>query len=1553
MALPKWITLAGQLGIVPETEYYEYDLDAYDASGGTLVYSHISGKLPLGIQLIPTGKLQGIPISELGGPDQNVTYTFTIRVKNSTTNGVADRTFNITVSNVAPPIIIPRDVDLGIYFDGTIVNIQLEAIESTPGANLIWRKKSGDLPPGLSISATGLISGYITPVVAPGPGSNPGWDLTPWSGLGWDFSLIASGKTFVFTVEVTDGVNYDATPYRILILPQGALSADSTLITADTTETGSRILTIDTGSRHEPIIITTQDEIEDQRQGSFFAFQIVGLDLDNDVLQYTLPTITTSAFDPQLDGNGNPYIISTLIDGKLSIGVNSVTDVTSAALLPGDDIKVLSLTTPDELNWYDAEVNSYINLKVTGNKIIDASPGNFVTQAVSSANATIATVSSTSGTIEVSGNIITGSITINGNTNIGTLAVSNSLITANVGDYITQFLSTANASVRANVVNSPSVPIELISGAFTNAIGSNIKINGNFIDAYPISSTYDDILITASVGDLIIQTNTGATATVTANVVSGIIIPVEYTGGTFTIGYGNLSLNAVAVDVYPTSLGILEITPVGVTAITGDIITQASTGANATVTANITSSTVIPVTYNSGTFSTTSGNLTIGATSIKVMPRNIIAYADIGMVYNTASTFTLNSPATSAILNIENSLAGDIVVAIGHIDINGGTITPGNNYIPATSRINNQSLTYSTTMIAYKLSRLSNPENPTAFIGTGGTPNNWGAYSVRLSPNSSVTGSFVGATNDNIISGSATTNSFTINYPSGAITGDLAIVAITATNNLIGGFTAAGWTQADTTTGAINSCLLYKVITDLSAVTFTHVGPTSTCVTASMAVFRNTVYNSFTSATGTSGYPNPPSITTSGVVAINDITGAIPTFVNSVGVTLGSLSHEGTIGYAESKFDQSPLFVPSGLTIDLNSGWMTGQLPAQTANETTYSFEVLVYKRDYQAYQTSQIFTLTVLGDLNNKINWITPSDLGTIENGRVSDLHVSAISTKGKSVRYTLTAGAYQHLPQGLILTNGGLISGRVSFELFSLDQGATFLDGTILGEATTTFDNTYTFTITASDLDISAAADRTFTIRVLNRNKTPYEDLYFKALPSKTQRTQFTSIMNNASIFPPELIYRNEDPFFGIAQDIKLLFLPGLNPSLMSEYATAVSTNHYEKQIRLGDVKTAVARDSNFNIKYEVVYLEVTDDNTNALGQGPANIQYPQIVTPYYDYDNNAYTTAYPNSFNNMKDVTVAALGYANKGALPDWMTSRQADGFITGFTYAVVLAYTIPGASSLIAYRYQQQNFNLNDINFTVDRYQVDNNYTANYNISGNAFITSAETTFDRYPGMSTVFTVNGTVDYGVSIPYENINNRLKLDIVNLGGLDGMTQFKDGETLVFVQQEFRQGQNDIGDYNQGWNNVITVWGGDSWDYDNATVTTSDDLGWDEAGAVLGYNENNLDPSVANKRIGIWRINIAADNMVTLTYVQEITFYNRLYVRNGYTHGQTHIYYDPVIKPGNLIPSYSIIPEKIETISTQFDGNGTRFYSYRNSYTIPGVGDKYIKFSKLGVFN
>jgi hypothetical protein len=724
----------------------------------------------------------------------------------------------------------------------------------------------------------------------------------------------------------------------------------------------------------------------------------------------------------------------------------------------------------------------------------------------------------------------------------------------------------------------------------------------------------------------------------------------------------------------------------------------------------------------------------------------------------------------------------------------------------------------------------------------------------------------------------------------------------------------------------------------------------------------------------------------------------------SVGVTLGSLATEGTVGFDSSIFDQGVLDLPAGLSLVEDSGWLIGTLPNQTVNQVEYEFRVIAQKASDLTYLDTQLFTLTVLGDLNNRIDWVTPADLGTITTGKVSDLFIYATSALGKTLFYELTAGTYQRLPQGLKLTLGGLISGRVSFEVFSLDQGTTTLDG----EATT-FDFTYTFTVTARDLANTISADRTFTLTIRQFDKIPYENLYLKALPSADQRASFQTLVNDTTIFPLEKIYRHEDPWFGLASDIKTLFLAGLSPSALEKYTQVASTNHYTKRLTFGDVKTARALDQNFNVKYEVIYVDVQDSNTNSFGQGPADTLdlINTIDTPYYDTDGNAYTTAYPNSVVNMGNVMVGGISYQDKGVLPDWMTSRQTDGRQLGFVRAVVLAYVKPGESDLVAYRLRQRNFNFNSIDFTVDRYQLDNVYSTNYDLTANTFVTSRETTFDRYPALSSTLTYSTTVDFAVSTAFENINEHYLQDIKDAGGLDGIKNIKNGQTIVFAQQEYTASGSTLVDYTQGWSNVVVLWDEIGWAYNTDTsdgdVLTPDDptltppnLGpydttpgqkWDQANYIPGYNEYILgatvaagtagfpaSPSdgnltvvgstiynydadsslwrVANQRAAVWRISIDANNIVTLSLVRGTDLYDTIFVRNGFTYGGTNIYFDPVVKPGKTVPNYSIVPQQIRTTYTTFDQNGTRFYDYRDSYVVPEQGDKYIKFTKIGVF-
>lgn len=633
-------------------------------------------------------------------------------------------------------------------------------------------------------------------------------------------------------------------------------------------------------------------------------------------------------------------------------------------------------------------------------------------------------------------------------------------------------------------------------------------------------------------------------------------------------------------------------------------------------------------------------------------------------------------------------------------------------------------------------------------------------------------------------------------------------------------------------------------------------------------------------------------------------------------------------------FDQGDLSLPPGLMLDPVTGWLTGRVGTINANSQTFTFKVYVFKQDKPTYQSQEVtFNLTILGDVNNAITWVTAADLGSIENGSISEFQIVASSPSVSLLHYKLKSGSNSRLPQGLQLFDNGLISGRVSFEHFTLDAGATTFDG-----GDTSFDSVYTFTVTAFDTQNTTSADQTFTIRVVNRNDIPYENLYLRALPSRASRDFYTSVIQDVDLFPNNLIYRNQDPFFGKSTDIKFLFQAGIHPADLESYIIAMEHNHYNKKINFGEIKTAVALDTNFNVKYEVVYLEMVD-NGMVNGDGPPiSTDLTNIIKngyiPFTGSDDE-FKVAYPNSFQNMQREIENNIGYANQGAIPDWMTSRQPDGKVLGFTRGVVLAYTIPGASQLIAYRLRANNVQFNQIDFTVDRYELDNLLSANFDVAANAFVTSQETTFDRIPVGSTAYPIVATVNYAVKSAFNQINDMPVSLLLAGNGIDGIKTFKSGDTLIFAQQELYTGETAE---NDGWIDYMSLFDDIGFDNNN----------FDQSVVIPGYLENLLNSSVTNERSGVWRINITDENIVKLEFMQPINLGQAVYVLNGNSYSSTKLYYDPVVKSGHTVPDYSILAS-INTDSssyTRFDGGSTRFIENRDTYAVPGTGDKYLKF-------
>lgn len=322
-----------------------------------------------------------------------------------------------------------------------------------------------------------------------------------------------------------------------------------------------------------------------------------------------------------------------------------------------------------------------------------------------------------------------------------------------------------------------------------------------------------------------------------------------------------------------------------------------------------------------------------------------------------------------------------------------------------------------------------------------------------------------------------------------------------------------------------------------------------------------------------------------------------------------------------------------------------------------------------------------------------------------------------------------------------------------------------------------------------------RTCSIRVNRAYNKPYQNLYIEAMPPANDRQKILELLQNQEIFQPDFLYRPNDPNFGKSKKVVYQHAYGLDPDILDVYVEALYKNHYFKNLTLGEIKTAQALDAAGNVIYEVVYSQVVDNLVNAAGESVSkivNLPYP-IIDPADG--STLLTQVYPNSLVNMRDQMVDVVGQIST-KLPLWMTSKQSNGRVLGFTPAWVICYTKPGRSNQIAY-YISTKFAkpLNTVDFTVDRYVLDATLSKNWNPTkvitfGDDFLVGAWdptanlTTFDRYftPDQVDI----GFVDIATNLAFTDVNGRTLSEINARGGLDGILPNINGNTLIFATQE-----------------------------------------------------------------------------------------------------------------------------------------------------------------------
>lgn len=415
---------------------------------------------------------------------------------------------------------------------------------------------------------------------------------------------------------------------------------------------------------------------------------------------------------------------------------------------------------------------------------------------------------------------------------------------------------------------------------------------------------------------------------------------------------------------------------------------------------------------------------------------------------------------------------------------------------------------------------------------------------------------------------------------------------------------------------------------------------------------------------------------------------------------------------------------PAWLSYDNNTGWLYGTPPAPPNGLNEFSFLARTYKTvGSTTYNSADFnFSFKISNGISGTVNWITDSNLGNINNASYSYLNVKAKSDV--ELEYEKISG---DLPPNLELLSNGEIIGIVAYQpsdnYQSQDETATF-----------------TFSVTAKAINPALSSfinsTKTFTITVMQEYSDPTDNLYIKCTPDAQDRNLINSLLSDEFLIPEEYLYRPEDENFGKAKNVTYAHAYGINSSNLAEYLEAVKKNHYWRDITLGELSTAVAKDENNNIIYEVVYSNVIDNLSVYNPNYGIDYRYSTSISeelfwprfidlnlgPWYTTSTDIYTSfifnkeatiitnlreytlltqegiplllnggvptfytslspgyarlLYPNSLDNMRLRVEQELG-ANFNAklLPLWMTSQQRDGNTLGFTPAWVIAYTKP--------------------------------------------------------------------------------------------------------------------------------------------------------------------------------------------------------------------------------------------------------------------------------------
>lgn len=275
-------------------------------SFNNIVFTVISGALPNGV-FLDGHILTGAPYVI----DSVLNYTFCIRAQLSPTE-IADRTYSMSINGVdAPAFITPEGlIAAGSHnqfyvLDGSYVNYQIEAIDlnANPGEVLTFSLETSDdiLPPGLTLSSSGVINGFIEPTL----------------------TSLNRDDSYTFTVVITDGTNFSSRNFTIFVVDPDQFRADS--LTFDGL---AGMFTADSTFITNPVWLTPTD-LGLYRANNYVTIPVGLYDNRNTTFRIETTNAEIYAVSVQLDPGSTDY---TYVISNLA-GLNTLT-VTNVSAVP-------------------------------------------------------------------------------------------------------------------------------------------------------------------------------------------------------------------------------------------------------------------------------------------------------------------------------------------------------------------------------------------------------------------------------------------------------------------------------------------------------------------------------------------------------------------------------------------------------------------------------------------------------------------------------------------------------------------------------------------------------------------------------------------------------------------------------------------------------------------------------------------------------------------------------------------------------------------------------------------------------------------------------------------------------------------------------------------------------------------------------------------------------------------------------------------------------------------------------------------------------------------